>query len=207
MKILSVCESLIGGPASYLEEILPYQIQQFGADEVMLLAPASQRDSIASSINCVVETYERKGRDLRSILALALAIRANIKRHNPDIVHLHSSFAGAIGRLIIRVMRVRSRVVYCAHCWAFDRPRQTAVTRLCSLLERQLSPFADAIVNVSPHEEPLLRRAGISLENTKLIVSGIRDLTPSPDATPRATAEASPLRLLFVGRLDSQKGV
>jgi glycosyltransferase involved in cell wall biosynthesis len=206
MKILHVCESLIGGPASYLEEILPYQMQQFGADEVMLLAPENQRDSIASSINCVVETYERTGRDLRSILALALAIRANIKRHNPDIVHLHSSFAGAIGRLIIRAMRVRPRVVYCAHCWAFDRPRPTVVTRLCSMLERKLSGLADAIVNVSPHEEPLLRRTGISLKNTKLIVSGIRDLT-SPDAPPPATPQAGPLRLLFVGRLDLQKGV
>lgn len=207
MKILHVCESLIGGPASYLDEILPHQMQQFGADKVTLLAPANQRAAIAPSINCVVETYERTGRNLCSILALALAIRANIKRHNPDIVHLHSSFAGAIGRLIVRGMRFRPRIVYCAHCWAFDRPRKTAVTRLCALFERKLGRLADAIVNVSPHEEPLLRRAGISLKNTKLIVSGIQDLTPLPDASLRATGSAGPLRLLFVGRLDLQKGV
>ena len=121
MKILHVCESLIGGPASYLEEILPYQIQQFGADNVVLLAPEGQRGSIASSIDCVVETYRRTGRDVRSILALALAIRAKIKLHDPDVVHLHSSFAGAIGRLIIRRSRSRARIVYCAHCWAFDQ--------------------------------------------------------------------------------------
>jgi glycosyltransferase involved in cell wall biosynthesis len=206
MKILHVCESLIGGPASYLDEILPYQIQQFGADKVTLLAPANQSGSVASSINCVVETYERTGRNLRSILALALAIRANIKRHNPDIVHLHSSFAGAIGRLIIRGMRFRPRVVYCAHCWAFDRPQQTTVTRLCALLERKLSRRADAIVNVSPHEEPLLRRAGISLKNSKLIVSGIKDLTPLPDVSSPPAESVGPLRLLFVGRFDLQKG-
>jgi len=207
MKILHVCESLIGGPASYLEEILSYQTQQFGPGNVALLAPANQREAIASSINCVVETYERRGRDLRSILALALAIRASIKQHDPDIVHLHSSFAGAIGRLIIRGMRLRPHVVYCAHCWAFDRPRQTAVTRLSALLERKLSHLADAIVNVSPHEEPVLRRAGISLKSAKLIVSGIKDLTPLPNASPPPARPAGPLRLLFVGRLDLQKGV
>ena len=75
MKILHVCESLIGGPASYLEEILPYQAQQFGAGNVIVLAPAGQRDSIAASIDCVVETYQRTGRDIRSIVALASAIR------------------------------------------------------------------------------------------------------------------------------------
>ncbi len=203
MKILHVCESLIGGPASYLEEILPHQVQQFGAGNVVVLAPAAQRGSIASSIDCVVETYQRTGRDLRSILALALAIRATIKLHDPDVVHLHSSFAGAIGRLIIR--RSRTRVVYCAHCWAFDRPQQTVATRLYAFLERKLSRRADAIVNISPHEGPLLRRAGIPLDNTKLIVSGIKDVTSPPDTdTP---PPAGPMRLLFVGRLDSQKGV
>jgi glycosyltransferase involved in cell wall biosynthesis len=207
MKILHVSESLIGGPASYLEEILPYQTQRFGSDKVALLAPANQRESIASSINCVVETYERTGRNLRSMLALALAIRTNIKRHNPDIVHLHSSFAGAIGRLVIRGMRPRPRIVYCAHCWAFDRPRRTAMTRLCALLERKLSRLADAIVNVSPHEEPLLRRARIPLKNTRLIVSGIKDLTPYPEASPQPAGSTGPLRLLFVGRFDLQKGV
>lgn len=207
MKILHVCESLIGGPASYLEEILPYQIQQFGADKVALLAPANHRDSIASSIHCFVETYERTGRNFRSVLALALAIRKSIKRHDPDIVHLHSSLAGAIGRVIVRGMLRRPHVVYCAHCWAFDRPLNTAFTRLCALVERNLSSVADAIVNISPHEEPLLRKAGFSLKNTKLIVSGIKDLVSPPDVRTPATDPTAPLRLLFVGRLDSQKGI
>lgn len=205
MKILHVCESLIGGPASYLEEILPYQAQQFGADNVMVLAPESQRGAIAASINCVVETYPRTGRDIRSIVALASAIRTNIKRHKPDIVHLHSSFAGAIGRLVIRKSPSRPRIVYCAHCWAFDRPRQTIVTRLYAILERTLGRRADAIVNISPHEAPLLRGVGISLDNTKLIVSGIKDVTSLPEL--EAPPSNGPTRLLFVGRFDSQKGI
>jgi glycosyltransferase involved in cell wall biosynthesis len=208
MKILHVCESLIGGPASYLEEVLPYQVEQFGAENVALLAPASQRDSISSSISCVVETYSRSGRDPFSLLALASAIRKSIKHHRPDVVHLHSSIAGAVGRWIIHRMRERPYVIYCAHCWAFDRPQRTPLNRLWALIERRLSSLADVIVNISPHEEALLRRAGFSLKNTRLIVSGITDLKSAP-ATRLSSARKSsdPLRLLFVGRLDLQKGI
>jgi len=205
MKILHICESLIGGPASYFEEVLPYQIQQFGANNVLVLVPHSQRDSIPSSIHCVVETYERTGRNIRSIAALASAIRATIRRHNPEIVHLHSSFAGAIGRLVIRTMQLRTQVVYCAHCWAFDRPKQTITSRLYAILELALSRYADAIVNISPHEEKILRKAGIPRSNTKLIVSGIKDLSTPPDVdTP---SSSGPIRLLFAGRFDAQKGI
>jgi glycosyltransferase involved in cell wall biosynthesis len=207
MKILHVCESLVGGPASYLEEILPYQMQQFGADNVSLLAPADHHGFVPPSIGCRIETYARTGRNLRSILALAWAIRKNIQRKEPDIVHLHSSLAGAVGRLTVPRDRRRPRIVYCAHGWAFDRPRRTIATRLFSLIERLLSRLADAIIIISPHEAPLLHDAGIPLANTKLVVSGIKDLPPSSDAAPSVPHSGRPLRLLFVGRLDLQKGV
>ncbi len=208
MKVLHVSESLIGGPASYLEETLPYQTQLFGADNIALLAPESQREYIAASISCVVETYTRTGRNPRSVLALGLAIRRSIRRHNPDVIHLHSSIAGAIGRLVIAGMSRRPHVVYCAHCWSFDRPQQTAATRLWAAIERALSLCADVIVNISPHEESLLRRVRFPLANTRLIVSGIKDLVPNPGndrvAGPR---QGTRWRLLFVGRLDRQKGI
>lgn len=208
MKILHVSESLIGGPASYLEETIPYQTRQFGADNVVVLAPANQREHIASTIGCTVETYHRTGRNLRSILALALAIRQSIRRHDPDVLHLHSSVAGAVGRLVVSGMRRRPHVVYCAHCWSFDRPQQTPATRLWVALERMLSRRADAIVAISPHEEELLRRERFPLAKTKLIVSGMRDLVADgANAAANAARPAGPWRLLFVGRLDRQKGV
>ena len=207
MKILHVSESLIGGPASYLEETIPYQTRQFGADNVVVLAPANQREHIAATIGCTVETYPRTGRNPRSILALGLAIRQSIQRHDPDVLHLHSSVAGAVGRLVVSGMRRRPHVVYCAHCWSFDRPQQTPATRLWVILERMLSRLADAIVAISPHEEELLRRARFPLAKTRLIVSGMTDLVVGgANAPANAARRVGPWQLLFVGRLDRQKG-
>ena len=208
MKILHVCESLIGGPASYLEEILPFQAKRLSSKNVILVVPEDHRAHVAASIHCVVETYVRTGRNPRSLLALALAIRHAIKRHDPDIVHLHSSFAGAIGRVVLSGLRSRARVVYCAHCWSFDRPEPSMTTRLWTSAERALSNLTDVTVNISPHELPLLRRARFSLKKTVLIVTGLGDLPRERRAPPMARrAPGSPLRLLFAGRMDRQKGI
>jgi glycosyltransferase involved in cell wall biosynthesis len=208
MKILHVCESLIGGPASYLEEILPFQVQRISSKNVILVVPEEHRAHIASSIHCVVETYTRTGRNPRSLLALARAIRNAVKRHDPDIVHLHSSFAGAIGRFVLSALRSRARVVYCAHCWSFDRPERSIATRLWASVEWALSHLTDVIVNISPHELPLLRRARFSLKKTVLIITGLGDLPPERRTPPMAEREpGSPLRLLFAGRMDRQKGI
>jgi glycosyltransferase involved in cell wall biosynthesis len=208
MKILHVCESLIGGPASYLEEILPFQIDRISSKGVILVVPEDHRAHVASSIHCVVETYARTGRNPRSLFALALAIRGAVKRHNPDIVHLHSSFAGAVGRVVLSGLRSRARVVYCAHCWSFDRPARSIATRLWASVEWTLGHLTDVIINISPHELTLLRRARFSLKKAVLIVTGLQDLPPERRAPPMAKrTPGSPLRLLFAGRMDRQKGV
>jgi glycosyltransferase involved in cell wall biosynthesis len=155
-----------------------------------------------------VETYTRTGRNLRSVLALVLAIRSAIRRHDPDIVHLHSSFAGAIGRLVLSGLRSRAHVVYCAHCWSFDRPERSMGTWLWTSVEWALSHVTDVIVNISEHEQVLLRRAHFPLKKTALIVTGIRDLPPERRAAPMVTrAPGASLRLLFAGRMDRQKGI
>jgi glycosyltransferase involved in cell wall biosynthesis len=81
-------------------------------------------------------------------------------------------------------------------------------TRLWTSVEWALSHLADVTVNISLHEQPLLRRARFSLKKTVLIMTGLRDLPPERRTPPMAKrAPGSPLRLLFAGRMDRQKGI
>jgi glycosyltransferase involved in cell wall biosynthesis len=206
MKVLHVCESIIGGPASYLEETLPFQVEAFTGQNVILLAPESQRGYLPADLGCIIETYPRRGRNPQSLLALATAILRNLRRHDPDIVHLHSTFAGAAGRLVTRGLRHDARIVYCAHGWSFDRIPRTALTRVWILAERLLATATDIIVNLSPHEEKLLRETGFAAAKTRLVVTGLRDLPRERRITRPARAARGALKLLFLGRLDVQKG-
>ncbi|MCZ7595433.1 MAG: glycosyltransferase [Hyphomicrobium sp.] len=206
MKILHVSESLIGGPASYLQEILPFQTREFSAENVALLAPTPHLEQLAGQFNGVVEPYNRSGRNLASLWRLAVALRRTLLRERPDIVHFHSSFAGAIGRLTLLTVRPRPRTLYCAHCWSFDRTRRTPAVRLWQVVERWLSRFTDRIINLSPHEQDLLRGAGFPMQRVALVVSGIADIDPSRRPPLATRPSGAPLRILFLGRFDEQKG-
>lgn len=206
MKILHVSESLIGGPASYLQEILPFQTRAFGADNVILLAPAAHLGELGGKFDGIIAPYRRTGRNIVSLLRLGWELRRTVLRQRPDIVHLHSSFAGAVGRAALLTLRRRPRVLYCAHCWSFDRTERTPVTGLWTLIERWLARATDRIVNLSPHEQGLLRKADFPMQRVALVVSGIADVDQSrPPPPPRQSGK--PLRLLFIGRFDRQKGV
>lgn len=208
MSILHVCESLPGGTSSYLDEILPYQVFRFGRENVALLAPMAQFEYLRRVERASFVGYRRTGRNLASIRSLAVAIRRQIEARRPDILHLHSSVAGAVGRVVAAATQFDGRLVYCAHGWAIDPGRRSSGQALFRLAEQMLYPASDAIVNISPHEDAFLPAAWRRGRRLHLIQSGIAAAPRAPERVQVADGdgERSPWRLLFVGRTDRQKG-
>jgi glycosyltransferase involved in cell wall biosynthesis len=208
MKILHVCESLVGGPASYFEEVIPFQIAEFGRDSVMVLVPQQHRSSLSPAIDCQIKTFNRSGRDISSFFELWARFREITAQFAPDIVHLHGTFSGVIGRLAINFSKNRPKIVYCAHCWSFDRSERKLRHKFYEFVERHLARSTDMLISISPHEIALLKEKNIEFGYNQLIVSGIKDQV-MPEKTigqPNAN-EAAPLKLLFIGRFDHQKGL
>ena len=54
-------------------------------------------------------------------------------------MHLHSSFAGALVRLLGKVRRSDARIVYCPHGWAFGMEISPARKRVYAAIERALA--------------------------------------------------------------------
>lgn len=97
-----------------------------------------------------------------------LELRRIFRRYNPDIVHLHSSKAGMIGRMAFP----RKRIVYTVH--GFDSIR-LAFRRLLPV-ERFMQRRCAAIVGVSRYDEENLHAEGIR-HRTGFVYNGI----PKPD--------------------------
>jgi glycosyltransferase involved in cell wall biosynthesis len=125
-----------------------------------------------------------------------------LAQFEPDIVHAHSTFAGVTARLIGPLLG--ARVVYCPHGWAMDREQRGVASRFVAAIEKRLSSLSDAIVAISLHERQTGLNIGIKPDKLVMIANGLR---PSPPPFPPESWEDPRLKVLFVGRLDRQKGV
>ncbi|MES2089082.1 MAG: glycosyltransferase [Pseudomonadota bacterium] len=205
IRLLHVAETLRGGISSYLHEILPEQVREFGAANVHLLVPESHLVDLPANLGVDVSTFDDRGSRLMSTARLYWACKKVGWKWHPTVVHAHSSFAGVAARLAFGLKLFhRPCIVYSAHGWAFDREGPKWLNTALGMAERWLAHLADVIVCISSHDEESAQRHGI--DKTKLITipNAIADVKPSTEVIEWPQGKR---RFLFVGRLDRQKGV
>jgi glycosyltransferase involved in cell wall biosynthesis len=196
MRVLHFAESYHGGIASYLNELLPRQGAAY--DSISVLVPEKQDTLIQHHDRLKIHTYPPSRRRLDSLLGVRSHLQGHLQANRYDIVHLHSSFAGAIGR---SVRSSGAAIVYCPHGWAQGMRTSAPARAAYRMVENVLSRRTGAIINISHSEERHARAARVALDKCHLVHNGISDapFTPLPAGTRLK-------RLLFVGRYDRQKG-
>ncbi|WP_083562424.1 glycosyltransferase [Mycobacterium malmoense] len=142
------------------------------------------------------------------LLNLWRAIGSSVAEFRPDIVHLHSSRAGAAGRLRFG-LKDKPVLVYTPHCFSFEmRDVHGLRRRLYWVAECVLARRTDAFVCVSPHEAGLARglrsRADVVV---MLNMFGSSFAAQQDSAMPLPVVEAAParIRIVNVGRATPQK--
>lgn len=206
LRILHVAEPTDYGVARCVADLAGHQVQRGWA--VTVLAPTT--GVLAEAVTGAGAEHVPWG-DGRSAVAAARdlsSVRAVVRATRPDVVHLHSSKAGALGRLAIRGS---VPTVFQPHAWSFfaldGAARRTMVT-----FERAAARWADVVVCCSTDERDVARRAGIRSRFD--VVPNAVDLTrfQVADVDEAAAArrrlglpEGDPVAVC-VGRLSPQKG-
>jgi glycosyltransferase involved in cell wall biosynthesis len=203
LTILHAAETIRGGIATYFNEL--HALQRATFKQVHYVVPADHRSELVEIDDRYISRFGRTGRNFASLFRLARQTVAEVRRLRPDIVHIHSTFAGLVLRPILILMPSRPKIVYCPHGWAFSRETSRVSTVATSLFERLLALRTDRIICVSKDEYRAAQRAGISDARLSLVVNGLS--TVRKKATPSSSRwESDKLKVLFVGRLDRQKG-
>lgn len=198
MKILHVAETAKGGVGTVIG-LLVQPIQDFSS---VVLAPRDHIGSIVCDHEKVnVVPFHRSGRNPLSLLRFGLAIVRLVVAERPDVVHCHSTFAGFIARPLCKIFGVPV-IVYCPHAFSFLMTQSSWKRKFYCAVEKFLLPTCNTVICVSEFERDKAVLEGFVAEKLKVIVNGVA----VPHDVPLRPSKEDTLRLLFVGRLDRQKG-
>lgn len=127
--LLKLVAQAAGGVDRYIRMLLKYLDKEKFENILVCSQDFHEEDykSLVDSFEQVEMMRAIGGNDLKAIKA----VRALIKRYNPDIVYAHSSKAGAIAR--IADVGLKNHCVYNPHGWAFNM-RCSAKKRQCTQL-------------------------------------------------------------------------
>ena len=203
MKILHIAESIKGGVATYINEIGPYQTEKYGDGNVYFLIPESDAGYLTSAQAKQLITFKGKRRSPITMLRFMFFALRNIYRVKPDIIHLHSTFAGALVRLPFLCWLKPCKIIYCAHGYAFLMDVSEWRKKVFALIEKILAWRTDVIINISHHEGLEAIKVGLPKGTLVTITNG---LSPLLSTVHTASLGRGGIKLLFVGRFDRQKG-
>ncbi|MEY1555746.1 glycosyltransferase family 4 protein [Yoonia sp. R2331] len=193
-RILHVSQVAKAGVGTYLDLI--WTVRDPGHEHHAVL-PQSQPDGVASEMPRV--TFDDTGRGVGCIWRMIRAVRAEVRRRDPDIVFLHSSFAMAVLPLL---SFGRAKVVFCAHGWPSDRYGRGWKQRVVALAERVLPRFAVQVVNISGYEQRLAEARGLGARSVMIENAALPVVAEPVEGPPQQG-----LTLLFAGRFARQKGL
>lgn len=205
MRVVHVAEVTLGGVGAYLGEIAPYQVKTFGASNVFFVVPEGSEAYLQGIEPSQIIAFPRKGRSPLDLLRFGRGATKAIRRIGPDLVHLHSTFAGAVLRPMLAKASPRPKIVYCPHGWAFSMEGSNLKRMLYAEYERLLVSRSDLIVVNSESERRLGAHYGIDPGKMLTVWNGIAS-SEAKEPRPAQDAE-SPVQVAFIGRFDRQKGL
>lgn len=206
MKILHAAETIKGGVATVINSLVEYQTEKAEVNEVLCLIPSDQANNLIKIINLKEIHFSRNGRNIWGMVSFFCVLFSAILREKPDVVHLHSSFAGLLGRLAILLSgrRRKTKVIYCPHAFGFLMATSQFKKNIYSLAEKKLSLLTDKIICVSQSEYNSAIEKGFDGKKLAVIHNGVKT---KDKRNLKIQNNKKNYKLLFVGRFDYQKGI
>lgn len=203
MKILYVItRSTWGGAQAHLYELIKDRVSK--KDDVFLLVgedgELANRVRKINSVNVKIDKMlVRQLSPVKDLISI-YKMRLYIKRINPDIVHLHSSKAGAIGR--IAAVGLPCKVIFTAHGWAFTEGIGKVKRNIYIFIEKNLAKYTDKIICVSEYDYKLAEKEKVIKKgiNAKVIQNGVEEISDMSNTKGNITPV-----ITMTARFDTQK--
>jgi glycosyltransferase involved in cell wall biosynthesis len=218
MRILHVIEATIAGVRTHVQVVTAGLDQRRFQSVVacpLRRENACGDDQFVNYLTSVgipiVPVAMRRSISPRADIAALWRLVSVLQSQRFDVIHLHSSKAGFLGRLAAQIARADAAVVYSPHGLSFLGDQSPAKRQLYLTLERIAGRMCDRIIAVSASEHKIIAQAGlISPDRIVQIENGITPIALPTDfdrsAMRGALGQSGNAPLIgTVARLSSQK--
>jgi len=180
LKVVHIIEALGGGVYTYFNDLSTY----FGEDEIKsridttIIYSANRKEidkekikfEFSSNINLVEINMLRSFspfQDLKSVIRLT----KELKKINPDIIHLHSSKAGVLGRIAYFFLFKKKKLYYSPHGYSFLRTDiSKSIRKIYWFIEKSIQAiFGGITIACGDTEFEIAKKIG----NSKLVRNGV----------------------------------
>lgn len=203
MKIVHVVECFAGGVFSFLSNLT----NELDKEEYIVIyginrdnTPSDFREKFSPNTKFIPWKSASRSlnplTDLKALWELYIILK---KIDDIDIIHLHSSKAGFLGRIVSFLLGKSSRTIYTPHAISFLRLDVSPKKRKIFIwMERFASFFGGKIVACSQSEKEAIEEQGI--KNVTFINNGIKKLQIE-----KKVNTSDKTTIISVGRLSIQK--
>ncbi len=171
MKIVHITEPLSGGVATFIKSLvqnMPYDTHIIIHGERKDEIPATEVKKSFNYTNVKFIKWSSAQRSLHpvkdiSAFAELYTILKQLKQNNNfDVIHLHSSKSGFIGRIVCRLLGLQNIVFYTPNGASFVMGKSKTQNFLYKNLEKLGGSFGGQVVCCSNSEQKAYAQAGIS---------------------------------------------
>jgi glycosyltransferase involved in cell wall biosynthesis len=202
MRILEVSESFATGTMEVIREIAAGATAQ--GHRVAIAygkrpeTPADLRGQIPDEVELIELPWT--GRTMRTQLRTIPELRRTCRVWRPDVIHLHSSFAGFIGALSVTRL---APSIYTPHGYSFLGARPGATRIAYRLAERLVARRVAVVGAVSESEARRAREVGA--RSVVVVPNGIADLDPDRLSLGRVPPPRGRPLVVSMGRIVPQR--
>lgn len=173
LKIVHIAQSA-GGVENYIYMLLS-NLKREQYDNILIISEDYKKDEerFKNLISKIYYVPMQRNINFKSIFLSVKKVKKILKEVKPDIVYMHSSMAGGVGR-IATLFNKKVKKIYNAHGWYFNAEIGKKKRKIYEILERILARNTDMIVNISQSEyDSAIQRKIAPKEKMCIINNGI----------------------------------
>jgi len=208
MKIVHIVESFGGGVYTYFKDLANFFAQQKQVETYIIYS--NNRNEVSEekiyndfpeNIKLISVDMERELKPFKDLQS-TFKLRKLLKDIKPDVVHLHSSKAGVIGRWATTLTGKRNHVYYTPHGYSFLRLDISPLKRKMFYAIEKLTQFVFGGTTIACGDTEF--KIATKIGKSKLIRNGI-DINKLSKYYQTASPTNTQITIGTIGRIMSQK--